>query len=129
LSEETGSELVELAVVLPIYFLLVFGILGFAIVLFAYCNATYAARTAVRYAMVHSSTSLAPCTTTTLQNIVNPLLWGAPSGGTVVTPANAGAPIGSVVSVTVKMTYTTGFPYTNLAGLVLNVTSQGVILH
>jgi Flp pilus assembly protein TadG len=128
LKDDAGSDLVEIALVLPVFFILIFGIMNFAIVLFAYCNATFAARNAVRYAVVHSSTSLSPCTATTLQNIVNPYLWGAPSGGTVVTPAwNASNTIGNVVSVTVQMTYKNPFPY--ISPLVITVTSQGVILH
>ena len=130
LSEEAGSNLVETALVLPLYLMLVFGITSFAILFFAYCNATYATRTAVRYAVVHSSTSLAPCNAAILQAIVNPLLWGAPSGGVVVTPAwTSGNTIDNPVSVTVQMTYTTGLPYANLTGLVVKVTSQGTILH
>jgi Flp pilus assembly protein TadG len=130
LREETGSELVENALVLPLYLMLIFGITSFAILFFAYGNATFASRTAVRYAVVHSSTSLAPCNAAILQNIVNPLLWGAPSGGVVVTSLwNSSNTIGNVVSVTVQMTYTHGLPYINLSGLVVQVTSQGVILH
>jgi Flp pilus assembly protein TadG len=128
--EETGSDLVETALVLPLYLMLIFGITSFAILFFAYCNATYASRTAVRYAVVHSSTSLAPCNAATLQSIVNPLLWGAPSGGVVVTSQwNPSNTIGNVVSVTVQMTYTHGLPYISPNGLVVQVTSQGVILH
>jgi Flp pilus assembly protein TadG len=130
LREESGSDLVETALVLPLYLMLIFGITSFALLFFAYCNATFASRTAVRYAVVHSSTSLAPCNAATLQGIVNPLLWGAPSGGVVVTPVwNPSNTIGNVVSVTVSMTYTHGLPYINLSGLVVQVTSQGVILH
>jgi Flp pilus assembly protein TadG len=130
LREETGSELVETALVLPLYLMLIFGITSFAILFFAYCNATFASKAAVRYAVVHSSTSLVPCNAATLQSIVNPLLWGAPSGGVVVTPIwNPSNTIGNVVSVTVRMTYATGLPYLNVSGLVVQVTSQGVILH
>lgn len=130
LREETGSDLVETALVLPLYLMLIFGITSFAILFFAYCNATFASRAAVRYAVVHSSTSLAPCNAAILQGIVNPLLWGAPSGGVVVTPLwNLSNTIGSTVSVTIQMTYTHGLPYVSLSGLVVQVTSQGVILH
>ena len=128
--EDSGSNLVETALVLPMFFMLVFSVISFALLFFAYCNATYAARTGVRYAVVHSSTSLAPCDATSLQGIVTPLLWGAPSGGVVVTPLwSSGNTIGNVVSITVKMTYTNGLPYLNLNGLVVQVSSQGVILH
>ena len=53
-----------------------------------------------------------------------------PAGGVVVTsqwnPSNI---IGNVVSVSVQMTYTHGLPYISPNGLVVQVTSQGVILH
>jgi Flp pilus assembly protein TadG len=128
--EDSGSNLVETAIVLPMFFRLVFSIVSFALLFFAYCNATYAARTGVRYAVVHSSTSLAPCDAASVQGIVTSLLWGAPIGGVMVTPQwSAGNTIGIVVSVTVQMTYTNGLPYLNLNGLVLRVASQGVILH
>lgn len=128
--EETGANLVETALVLPVYFLVIFVFMSFSIVLFAYCNASYASRIAVRYAVVHSATSATPCTTSAIQSIVLPYLWGAPSGGVGIvpqwTPSNS---VGSVVSVKVTLTYSTGMPYGYLNNMVATASAQGVIVH
>ncbi len=133
LGREVGSELIETAVVLPMYLMLVFGMISFAIVLFAYCNATFAAKAALRYAVVHSANSITPYTLTSVQGIVNPLLWGAPTCAGCVTvsvsPTSPSTTVGSAVSVNVTMTYSTGLPYVNLSGLVVTTTAKGVLLH
>src|SRR5579875_334860 len=85
-SGESGSNLIELALVLPVYFLLCFTLMSFSFVLFAYCNASYASKAAVRYAVVHGANSTTPCAASDLQAIVLPFLWGAPSN-TVVSAA------------------------------------------
>ena len=130
LYEERGSNLVEAAMVLPAYFLFIIGLFSFSIVLFAYANASFASAAAARYAAMHSATSLLPCTSSTVQNLVIPYLWGAPSSGAVVstswTPSNS---IGSTVLVNVKMTYTTGLPYAGLKGLVVSASAQEIIIH
>ena len=127
---EGGANLIEMAIVLPVYFLLVFTLISFAIVLFAYGNATFAGKSAVRYAVVHGALSVTPCSATDLQNIVTPYLWGAPPGGVTVTsqwsPSNA---VGSTVSVTVQLAYSTGLPYGYLNNLVVSTTAEGIILH
>jgi Flp pilus assembly protein TadG len=79
--DERGSELVELAVILPVFFLLLFGLFNFSIVLFGYSNATYATRAATRYAALHSSTSLVPSTTASIQSYATQFLFAAPAGG------------------------------------------------
>ncbi len=117
---------------LPVYFMLVFGFTSFAIFLFAYCNATFASKAALRYAVLHSNTSLAPYTQTAINNIVTPFLWGAPSCTgcvtIVVSPLPAPNAIGTNVSVTVTLTYSTGLPYTKLTGLVASASAQGVAI-
>ena len=130
LEEELASNLIETALVLPLYFLLVFGLMSFAIILFAYGNASYASRLGARFASTHSSTSLLPCTASSIQNLVAPYLWGAPAGTPAATvlwsPSNT---IGSTVTITVKMTYTTGMPYTSFKGVVVTAAAQQVIVH
>lgn len=130
LIQEAGSNLVETALVLPVYFLLIFGLISFSLILFAYCNASYASRAGARYAATHSSTSLLPCTSATISGLVGPYLWGAPAGGvsitTTWTPSNT---IGSTATVNVSMTYTSGMPYLNWNGVVVSTKSQQVIVH
>ena len=113
--------------------MLVFGMISFAIVLFAYCNATFAAKAALRYVIVHSANSIAPYSQSSVQGIVNPLLWGAPTCSGCVTvsvsPTSPSTTVGSAVSVNVTMTYSTGLPYVNMSSMVLSTTAKGVLLH
>jgi Flp pilus assembly protein TadG len=133
--DESGSNLVETALVLPLYLMVLFVLTSFAIVFFALCNATYAAKAAVRYAVVHSTTSFTlctstSCTTTAIQNLITPYLLGAPSGGVTITPTWTPAnTVGSTISITVKMLYPTGMPYGYLSNLVVTSTAQGTILY
>ena len=130
LSQEGASNVLEAALVLPVYLMLVFSFTSYAIVLFAYCNACYASKAGARYASTHSGTSLLPCTAASIQSLVTPFLWGAPAGGaTVTTTWSAGNTIGSIVTVNVSMTYKTGMPYTNFTGMVVSTSAQQVVVH
>jgi Flp pilus assembly protein TadG len=130
LTADQGSELIEVAIALPLYFMFIFGLTSFAIVLFAYCNATFAAKAAVRYAVVHSNATMAPCQATDIDNIVAPFLWGAPAGGVTITPTwTTTNTVGQIVSVTVTLTYSTGLPYVGLKGLAATASAQGYIIH
>ncbi len=128
-SNESGSNLIELALVLPVYFLLCFTLISFSIVLFAYCNASYATKAALRYAVVHGANSTNPCAVSDLQAIVLPFLWGAPTSTTVSAswPQGNNA-VGSSVMVTVVMNYGASMPYGYLQNLQVSTTAQGVIL-
>jgi Flp pilus assembly protein TadG len=110
--DEDGGKLIEMAVVLPTFFLLLFALFSFATVLFGYSNATYSCRVAVRYASLHSTTSSTPCNTTCVTNLVTPMLYAAPSGGvTVATTYGSGNVVGSTVTVFVKIAYTMQIPF------------------
>jgi Flp pilus assembly protein TadG len=112
LRSECGGTLLEMAVVLPTLFLLLFGLFSFATVLFGYSNATYASRTGARYASMHSTASLTPCNTACVTSMVTPMLYAAPSGGvTVTTTYGSGNVVGSRVSVFVKITYPLQIPF------------------
>jgi Flp pilus assembly protein TadG len=79
--EESGATLIELAVVLPTFFLLLFGFMNVAIALFAYCDASYAANVAARYASLHSLTSSSPATIASVKAVIMASLY-IPGGGT-----------------------------------------------
>lgn len=129
IGDNEGSVLVETALVLPFYFLIVFGLISFAMIFFSYCSATYAAKAAVRYAAVHSATTLSPCTSSTIQTIVTANLWAAPAGGVTITSQwSPGNSIGSVVSVTIKLNYGANMPFVNLSNFVGTASSQGYIV-
>ncbi len=72
---ESGQTAVEMAVVLPTAFLLLFGSIQYSITLFTYCNVTYACRNAARYASVRSSSSLSPATVAQVQSVVTSSLF------------------------------------------------------
>jgi Flp pilus assembly protein TadG len=77
--DQHGDGLIETAVVLPVFLMILFGIAQYAIVLLAYCNATYACRLASRYASMHSASSLAPDSISQLQGIVTARLFLNPA--------------------------------------------------
>jgi len=108
--------MIEVALVLPVYFLMVFGIIQLCFVLFGYCNATYACRQATRFAALHGAGSTYQATSTDLQNIAKQYLWGAPTGQVTVTstwsPDNNP---GSTITVTISMVYPTVIPFSTLS--------------
>ncbi len=128
--DEQASNLIEVALALPLYLAMIFGMMTFAIVLFAYCNAIYASRVAVRYAVLHSSTATTPCTATLITSLVQPYLWGAPAGGVTITPSWVPAnTVGSTFSIKITLGFNGVMPYTHLSGLQATTTSAAIILH
>jgi Flp pilus assembly protein TadG len=106
--DQSGGTLLEMALVLPPFFLLLFGLFEFAVVFFGYCSATYVCRVATRYASVHSSTSLAPCTASCITTLVTAQIW-APSGTVTVTPTwSPSNTVGSTIQVSVTVAYPDG---------------------
>jgi Flp pilus assembly protein TadG len=106
--------MVEMAVVLPAFFALLFGLFGFSVALFGTMNANYAVNTAVRYASIHSSTSLFPATTQSVQAMVTSNLYlpASVTPSVIVTHTHAGtlylnfsgATVGDLTSVGVVWT-------------------------
>jgi Flp pilus assembly protein TadG len=128
LGEESGASLVEVALVLPVVFLMTFGLINFALIAFGLGNLGYANRSALRYASIHSNTSLVPATSTSIANVVKPFIFPYPSNtySTTVTysPGNA---VGSQVRVLTIVTYTVILPGFILHGPVLTSQSSGII--
>jgi Flp pilus assembly protein TadG len=120
--------MVEFALTLPAFFILLFGFVQFAIIFFGYCNAAYASQVAVRYAIVHGSQSATPCTNIALTNIATQYLWGAPSGSITVTstwsPDNNP---GSTITVRVSVLYKTLIPFSKLSTVSVGASAQGTI--
>lgn len=117
LREKEGSMAIETAIVLPTFFLLLFGIFEMSMLLTGYCNAAYAVRTAARYASVHSSTSLIPAQTTDVQAMVQSNLFmpGAANSNVAVdyTQYNTGRQgnfVGDIVNVGITWSQTIDLP-------------------
>jgi Flp pilus assembly protein TadG len=115
----SGQTIVETALVLPTFVLVIFGLAQFSILLLSYCNASYACRMAVRYASVHSTQSLAPMNRAQLQSMVNSQLFLGSAITPTVTPSyctatlvcNTTNTIGNLVLVTVSWNQTLKIPY------------------
>ena len=115
----TASIVIETAVALPIFLVVVFGIFEFSIVLLAYCNVTTACIQATRYASLNSSSSLSPDTTTQLQSMVTSNLF---VGGSVtptvtvsyLTPSlqTGSNTVGNLVMIKASWSQTVTIPFT-----------------
>ena len=127
--EEHGSELVEVALVIPILVLL--GIVMIVTLLFfsSYLGATYGSRMAVRYATVHGASSQNPCTASTLAGIVAPYTNTLISGNVQTTTTwNPNNNVGNTVSVKVVLQMNTGLPGPELSLLTASTTASGIIV-
>ena len=129
-ADEQGQSLIELAVTLPVFFLLVFGFINFALIMFGVCNATFAARAAVRNACIHSTASFVPATQTTLNALVQPLIFQYPQNTYTVTllPSSGGNAVGATATVTLSITYNIAFPGFSYNALQVNTTASGVVV-
>ena len=104
--------MIETALVLPLFFLLLFGIFTYSLILFGRGNSICAANMTARYAALHSSTAVVPSTVATVKSYATSFLIGAPASGATVTPTySAGNTVGGTVTVTVSVTYPTGIPF------------------
>jgi len=126
---QSGSAIVEFALVVPLYFMIIFGLIVLGMVFTGYCSAQYASQKAVRYAIVHGAESSSPCTSATISAYVKPFLWGGQNSSSVTTTWNPNNGAGSTVTVIVKLTYKTGIPFSTLSRVKVGVSSQGTILY
>ena len=129
LSQQRGTAMMEMALILPIYFLMVYGVFLMCFVLFGYCNATYASRIAARYGALHGTGSTYQCTGTDLQNLAKQFLWGAPTNGTTITPTwSPDNNPGSTVTVKIVLVYPTAIPFSSISQVTVGTSAQEVIL-
>ncbi len=130
LRDEEGGAVIEVALVLPVFLLMVMGTMQFGVVLCGYCTASFAARNAVRFASVHSNRSLTPATTASVQASVTPWLWIGSEVGTPTVAVNwaSGNNVGNPVKVTVTETLRVVLPFTSKTQLTLNAVASRVIV-
>jgi len=106
LRRQSGNTLIEMALVLPMVFLMTFGLIDFALVLFGMGNVNFASRAALRYATLHSATSYSPTTQADLNRIISPYVFRYPSNTYAINSAYYNAnTVGSGICITVSITY------------------------
>ncbi len=129
---EGGTYALEMALMMPLYLMLIFGFTSVALLLFVYCEASYASRAAVRFASVRSATNgvYTPCSAADISNLVTALMPGL-SGGTLSFPSygcTGSNAAGSLITVTVQVRYPVGLPYIAASGITLSSTARGYIV-
>jgi Flp pilus assembly protein TadG len=121
---QEGQALVEFVISAIIFFMVIFGIMNFAFMIYNYHYVDYAARAATRYAIVHGSTSPAPATAADVQSYVTNTVGLTATTTTSWTPNNAP---GSTVQVKVDYDFKPLTPLVPQAVLKLTSTSRMVI--
>jgi Flp pilus assembly protein TadG len=118
LASTTASVVIETAVSLSIFLMVVFGVFELSIVLLTYCNVTTACSQTTRYASIHSDSSLSPDTTTQLQSMFTSKLFlvGNPTPTFTVTyltqNLQAGTnTVGGLVQITASWKQTVALPF------------------
>jgi Flp pilus assembly protein TadG len=126
---EDGGSLIEFAVASSMLFLLIFGIIELAFVVYSYNMISFATRLATRYAVIHSPTSASPATTAQIQQVaVNAatLVNLTTSNVTVAWPTDPNNSTLKDAQVTISYTYV---PITTVAHLpAITLTSKARML-
>ncbi len=117
---EEGNTLVELALVLPVFFTVLLGFIYFAMLMFQICNVTYASRIAMRYACLHSMATAQPTSTQDITGIVAPMIFLYPANTSTTTLAYSNGNVaGSTASVTVTLSFQIGIHFSTAASGVI----------
>lgn len=129
LHQESGSGLLEFALVLPVFFLLVFGFIDFALVMANVCNATFATRSALRYTSLHSQTSYVPAKPDDVTNIVTPFLLPYPRSTSKTTLSySKGNTVGSLATIEVDLTYRLILPGLTMDAFTIRTQASGAVV-
>ncbi len=123
-----GQAMMEFALVVPVFVLLMFGVMDFGKALYAYSFVSYAAREASRYAAVHGQNSKQPATSAGIQSFVNNETAGLNTKRLVVTTTwSPDEKPGSVVKVQVQYSLPLSVPLLPATTISLWSVSQMVI--
>jgi Flp pilus assembly protein TadG len=115
---QDGSSMVEIALLLPAFCMLMFGVFAFSMMMVSYLSATYWLREAARYGGMHSLTSISPASTSNVSNMITSNIF-LPSGSSPTISvsyvsylgAASGNYVGNAVLVTVAWTQTISIPF------------------
>ena len=117
---QAGNTLIELALVLPVFFTVILGFIYFAMAMCEISNATYASRAAMRYACLHSAATAQPASANGVTAIVAPMILPyPPSTATTSLAYSAGNVIGSTATVSVTLSFVTGMSFHTVASGVI----------
>jgi Flp pilus assembly protein TadG len=128
--EARGQTMVEFAMVVSVFLLLLFGIMQMALTIYNYNTVCSAAREAVRYAIVRSPTSANPATTAQIQQIAINTAVGLNTSQLTITvswPADANLPSQSDARVKVSYQYQLQIPFFAPVTMTLASTSQMLV--
>jgi Flp pilus assembly protein TadG len=125
-----GQAMVEFAMVVTVFLLLLFGIMMMTLTVYNYNTVCSAAREAVRYAIVHSPASASPATTAQIQqiainNAVN--LVSSQLTVTVSWPADANLPSQSDAEVNVSYRFQLNVPFMSAVSMTVASTAQMLV--
>jgi Flp pilus assembly protein TadG len=130
---ETGSEMVEFALVLSILFMFLFGIMDLSRALYAYHFVANAAREGTRYAMVRGATcksypTACPASANDVQSYLKKVPAGIDSSAlTVTTTWTPDNEPGDTVQVQVQYNFRFILPFLPKSSVLMTSTSQTVI--
>jgi Flp pilus assembly protein TadG len=130
LRDDSGQSMIELAVMLPLLFAVMFGFIQFCMVMLGLSNISFAARLADRYACLHSSTSLSPVSQTKVNTLVARFVIKYPSNtySSQLTYGGSGNVVGGTATVKVSVTYTMVIPFKTIPNITLSSTASGTII-
>lgn len=129
--QQFGQSTVEFALAVPIFLVLVLGILEFSLIMWCRNVVAEAAQEGTRYAMVHGSKSNSPAAATDVENIVRNYGFGLnPDRLTVTCSWPSGNSPGSEVRVDVRYSYMPlSFLVLGGSPIFLNRTAVAYIVH
>lgn len=125
-----GQTIVEFALAGTLFFLVLFGLMDMAYGTFCYNMVSSAARTAVRYAIVHGPTSASPATTAQIQQVAVNAAPGVNlslSDVTVTWPADPNLPSKTDARVKITFNYRLLIAYFTPTNMTISSTSQMLV--
>lgn len=125
---ERGSVMIETALSLLVFLMILFGIMDYGRALFAYNFVSFAAGQGARYAMVRGSSSSTPATATTVQDYVRNQAVALDKNA--ITVATTWAPDnkpGSTVQVAVTYSFQPVVPFLPSSAMVFKNTTKMTI--
>jgi Flp pilus assembly protein TadG len=127
-SYKSGQTYVEFAFCAVVLLMIIFGLVNFSLVLYAYNFVSYAAREGTRFASVHGSANPSPAHATDISNLITTEAYGLNAKNLKVTASwSPNNQPGSIVAVQVKYTFYFMMPFVALQPVSLSSSSKMMI--